>query len=200
MTSLWAPGNAGDNPGSAGNVSGNTSNHSRVCSLYSYLCIYVSMYLYTCPSTHAISGLAAGGACEQIEVRLKMTMVWTQRYTPRPWSSQFGDELGHRNRAYLEIHLEAVIQWTQRYNPGMWSSDFGDPPEGPDRARLDDYLEAVNGRRPGWRHSIHQLVNSQPWECDNVTLPLISHGELADDGRSCREVRRKLNLHSGVNS
>jgi len=27
-----------------------------------YLCIYVSMYLYSYPSTHGISGLAAGGA------------------------------------------------------------------------------------------------------------------------------------------
>jgi len=66
--------------------------------------------------------------------------------------------------------------------------------------RLDEYLEAVDGRRAQCRDSIHQLVNSQLWECDNVTLPLSSHGELADGGRSCREVRRKLKLHSGVNS
>jgi hypothetical protein len=46
----------------------------------------------------------------------------------------------------------------------------------------------------------HQLANSQPWECDNVTLTLSCHGELADGGRSCSEARRKLKLHSGVNS
>jgi len=34
--------------------------------------IYVSMYLYSYPSTHGISGLAAGGAWEQFEVRLKI--------------------------------------------------------------------------------------------------------------------------------
>jgi hypothetical protein len=44
------------------------------------------------------------------------------------------------------------------------------------------------------------FINSQPWECDQATLPLSSHGELAEDGRSCREARRKLKLHSGVNS
>jgi len=57
------------------------------------------------------------------------------------------------------------------------------------------HLEAVIERdwTSTWRRSM-------PWECDNVTLPLSSHGELADGGRSCREVRRKLNLHSGVNS
>jgi len=39
-----------------------------------YLCIYVSMYLYSYLSTHGISGLAAGGDCQQFEVRLKMTI------------------------------------------------------------------------------------------------------------------------------
>jgi len=53
---------------------------------------------------------------------------------------------------------------------------------------------------PGAETVFHQLVNSQPWECDKVTLPLSSHGELADGGRSCMEACRKLKLHSGVNS
>jgi len=35
---------------------------THVFSLYSQLCINVSMYLYSYPSTHVISGLAAGGA------------------------------------------------------------------------------------------------------------------------------------------
>jgi len=48
--------------------------------------------------------------------------------------------------------------------------------------------------------TIHQLVNLQLWECDNVTLPLSCQGELVDGSRSCREVRSKLKLHSGVNS
>ena len=43
-------------------------------SLYSHLCIYVSMYLYSNLSTHGISGLAAHGDCQQFEVRLKMTI------------------------------------------------------------------------------------------------------------------------------
>jgi len=45
----------------------------------------------------------------------------------------------------------------------------------------------------------HQLVNSHPWECDKVTLPLSSHGELADGGRSCMEAHRRLKLHSRGN-
>jgi hypothetical protein len=40
-----------------------------------------------------------------------------------------------------------------------------------------------------------QLINSQPWEYDKVTLPLNSHGELADSGRLFREAHGKLMLH-----
>ena len=39
-----------------------------------YRYIYELMYLYTYPSTHSISELAAGGAWEQVEVHLKMTI------------------------------------------------------------------------------------------------------------------------------
>ena len=46
----------------------------QVFRLYSPLCINVSMYLYSYPSTHGISALAAGGAWEQFEVHLKMTI------------------------------------------------------------------------------------------------------------------------------
>jgi len=148
--------------GSAGNMSGSTSNHSHVFSLYSHLCIYVSMYLYSYPSTHAISGLAAGGAWEQFEVRLKMMIEWTQRYTPRPWSRDFGDALGGGNRAYLEIHLEAVmervwgyalgghdrvnfqavIELVRRYTWRQRSSKFGDALGGRDRSSLEMHWEA----------------------------------------------------------
>ena len=186
------------------------------------------MYLYSYPSTHGISGLAAGGAWEQFEVRLKMTIDWTQRYTQRPWPSEFGNAVGGRNRAYLEIHLEAMIVRTwrpwlnefggrnraslelhleavieryRRWTWRPWSTEFGDALEavikrvwrwtwrlwscefgGRDRVRLDEYLEAVDGRLTGCWDSIHRLVNSQPWECDKVTLPSSSHGELADGG------------------
>jgi len=34
---------------------------------------------------------------------------------------------------------------------------------------LGEYMEAVDGRRNVCRDSIHQLDNSQLWECDNMT-------------------------------
>ena len=61
-------------------------------------------------------------------------------------------------------------------------------------------MMALDGWRAGCCESIHQLGKSQPWEWDNVTLPLSSHRELADGVRSYSEVRRKPKLHSGVNS
>jgi len=63
--------------------------------------IYVSVYLYSYQSTHGISGLAAGGAWEQIEVHLKMTIEWTQRYTPKLWSTEFGDAVRGREQASM---------------------------------------------------------------------------------------------------
>ena len=88
--------------------------------------IYVSRYLYSYPSIHAISGLAAGGAWEQFEVRLKMKIQWTQIYTPRPWSRDFGDALGGSDQPYWEMHLEAVISHIWRCIWKPWSSVFGD--------------------------------------------------------------------------
>ena len=79
--------------------------------------------------------------------------------------------------ASLEMHMEAVIvrNWT-----GSW------------RRSMDS--------APGAETVFHSLVNSQLWECDKVTLPLSSHGELADGGRLCMPASRMLKLHSGVNS
>ena len=112
-TRLGAPWSAGDKPGSAGDESASTLNHSSGVSekqhllwercwcdwkslllviiqrflklLYSVcILIYGSMYLYSYPSSHSISGLSAGGASEQFEKLLQMTIECTQRYSPRP--------------------------------------------------------------------------------------------------------------------
>jgi len=94
--------------------------------------IYVSMCLDSCPSTHGISGLAADGASEQFEVRLKMTIQWTQRYTPRPWSSKFEDAIGDRDWVNSEMHWEAIIErvlictWSPRpseLKQALWGRD-----------------------------------------------------------------------------
>jgi len=77
------------------------------------------------------------------------------------------------------MHLQAVIErvWKCTWRP--WSSEFDDALGRHHQARVEEYLEAVNRRHTGCWHSIHPLVNSQPWECDEVTLPLSSHGGMA---------------------
>jgi len=109
---------------------GSTSNHTLVFSLYSYLCIYVAMYLYTYPSTHAISGLAAVSRIytPHHPVHLRYPCISVQppslledildrarlRCTWRLGLSELRDALGGRDRASLEMRLEAMIVRTCR--------------------------------------------------------------------------------------
>jgi len=104
--------------------------------------IYVSMYLYSYPSTHGISGLAAGGACEQFKVRLKITLEWTHWSTPRPWSSQFGDAIADLDWVNSEMHCGAVMEWVWRCAWRPRSSELRDALRGGDRGSLEMHLEA----------------------------------------------------------
>jgi len=86
--------------------------------------IYLSMYLCSYPSTHGISGLPACSAWEQFELRLKMTMEWTQRYNWRPWWSECGEALGGREQVNTEVNLEDVIKrvWRCMWRPPSCNS------------------------------------------------------------------------------
>jgi len=122
--------------------------------------------------------------------------------TCRPWSSESRDSLGGRDRVNLEMHSEIVIERVWRCScegrnqvslemhleaviEGVWRYALG----GHDRVNLQAVIERVRrytwrlwSSEVGWvlgggrwtvrRDSIHQLVNSRPWECDKVTLPL----------------------------
>jgi len=128
------------------------------------VCILIHVSIYPCiniatKSTHGISGLAAGGASEQFEVRLKMTMEWTQRWTWRPWSSKVGDKLGGRDPATLEMHFEADITCIERWNWRPWSSKFGDALRGWDRVNSEMPLDAMIGWvwRRSWRRRSSEL-------------------------------------------
>jgi len=97
------------------------------------------MYRYSYPSTHSISGLAAGSTWELIKVRLKMTIKWTQRYAPSLWSCEYGAALG----GHVHGNLEAVIERVWRYTCRPYSIEFGDASGGHDRVRLEMHLEAM---------------------------------------------------------
>jgi len=209
------------------------------------------MYLYSYQSTtqrytprpwSSEFGDALGGHDRvSLEMHLEAEVEWTQRCTLRPWSSEFRDALGGRDRVNWELHLEAVMErvWRCTWRPRSsqlraalggrdrvrlemhleaeidrvwrctgrpWSSKFGDAlVAGYDGARLEEYLEefdkeAVGRRRARCWDSIHRLVNSKPWECDEVTLPLKLIWRTVCWRWIGREVCRKLKLHSGVNS
>jgi len=84
-----------------GNAAGAPGNHSYNLSFNGFQNSWVqfvvwSRYLYSYPSTHGISGVAAGGTWEQFEKCLRMTIKWTQRDTPRLWLSNFWDALWRR--------------------------------------------------------------------------------------------------------
>jgi len=135
-----------------------------------------------------------------LEVQMEIEIEWVQRCTGKPGSSEFGDALWGRDGASFDMLWEAIIDQVCRCTLRPWSSEFRDALWGRNRGSRDEYMEPVDGRRAGCWDSFHQFVNSQPWECDNVTLTFSGHGERSNGGRSCREARRKLKLHSGVNS
>jgi len=131
------PGSANHKPGSTDDKLGSTSNHCRAvwgkphvwercwCAWNSWLLLiiqrffqrmysvgilnYAFMYLYSYPSTHSISGLPRRGAWERIEVHLRMTVEWTQRYTTMSSSSEIVDGLWGREQVIPEKHLESLI-------------------------------------------------------------------------------------------
>jgi len=162
----------------AGTKSGSTSNDSRavweeqhvlweccLCTWKSYLllivqwfsklmysvCILINkfMYLYSYPSTHSISGLAAGSAWEQFEVRRKMTIEWTQICTWWPWLSEIGYAFGGPDSASWEMNLgghnhvnfKAVIEWLGICTVSQWLHEFGYALGGHNRATSKAMIE-----------------------------------------------------------
>jgi len=128
----------------------------------------------------------AGRNRASLETHLDTVMERVWRCTWRPWLSEFGDALGGCDWASLEIHLEAVIERVWRYTWRPWSSEIGGVLGG--------------GRWTACWDSINHLVNSQPWECDKVTLPLKRLWRTGWWRSISREVPWKIQLHSGVNS
>jgi hypothetical protein len=111
--------------------------------------IYSSILQYSDQSTHGICGMAARRNCEQFKVCLKMTLEWTQRYTTRPWSSEFGDSHGGRDWASLEMYWKAVIEQVWRCTLRPWSSESGNALGDWDWLNWELHMEA--GIERDWR-------------------------------------------------
>jgi len=141
-----------------------------------------------------------------LEMQVRTEIEWTQRYTLRLSLCVFGDALGGYDWASMDMHLEAEIQWTQRCTLRLWPSKCGDAlVAGDDQARLEECLEVVDlevvdGRHANSNDSIHRVVHSKPWECDEVTLPWKLLRSACWWRWMGREVQRELKLNSELNS
>jgi len=131
------------------------------------------MYLYSYRSAHVISGLAAGGAWEQFEGRLKMTIKWTERNTCTWWLCELRNARGGCNRDSLEMHLdaeimmnsemhlEAMIDWVWRciWRPQSCNSEM----------HMDTVIERVwrwTWRPTSFNSEMHlEAVIERVWRC-----------------------------------
>jgi len=120
--------------------------------------IYVSMYQYSYPSTHAISGLAA--VCRIYTPRHPVHLRYPfdracLRCTWRRRLSELRDAPGGRDWPSLEMHLETEIEWTQKctWRPG--SSELRYAFGGHHRANLQAVIEPV------WRYTW------RPWSSES---------------------------------
>ena len=139
--------------------------NSNVFSLYSHLCIYLHSY----QSTHSIPRLAAGGASEQFEVQLKMTIWWTERYTPRPSPSVLGDALAGREVVNSQMHSDNVIERLWSYSWRTWLRQFEDAYVGHDHTILATVIIPV------WRYSWlpwYSKVRDTLRGCDQASVEL----------------------------
>jgi len=134
-----------------------------IFSLYSPLCIYVSLYVYSYPSTDGISGLAADSASEQFKVHLKMIIEWTEWCTWRWWLNQLGDawvrwylsQFGGHEWVSWEKHCKALIKWVWGCTWRPWWCNLG----GHDWTSLEMLLEGHN------RANLDSVVK-QVWRCE----------------------------------
>ena len=83
---------------------------------------------YPCISVHPLllsNDVLGGRDRASWEMHLEAEIEWTQRYTPRPWSSEFGDALGGRDWVNSEMHLEAITERVWRCTCRLVSSEIG---------------------------------------------------------------------------
>ena len=107
----------------------------------------------SCTSVTLVSPFTLRGS---LTIYLQAVIELHWRFTWRPWSIEFGDELGRRGRVNSEMHFEAVIEQVWRCNWRPRLSELTASLRGRDRVSLDMQLEATIERdwRSTWRRSI----------------------------------------------
>ena len=142
--------------------------------MYSFCILtYVSVYLYSYPAKHSISGRAAEGPWEHFAVHLEMLFGWTQRYPPLPWLNELGEV--NEDQAWVDSHThgEVTIERDCRFTCGAWSTELWDSFRNCDGISLNIYWMAMIERvwRFNYRSKLSQLSDT-PRGHDQVLLEI----------------------------
>ena len=124
-------------------------------------------FRYHCIPIHPpsiLNDVLRGHDRASLRMQLAINIEYTQRYTLRPWSGEFGHAFGDRDRVNWEIHLEAMIDRVWRCTGRPWSSEFGDSLGGRDRSNLDMHWVVMIERvwTCTWRPRSSELTDALP--------------------------------------
>jgi len=137
------------------NTAGTPGNHSYYLSSNDFSnswiqFVFSSMYLYSYPSTHNASGLAAGGIWQEFKVCLTTTIEWTDIFTLKLRSSVIEEAL----RGHAHVNYKDRIEGPGRYTWRLWSCKVADVLGSCDPASLEICtLEAM------------MVLSWRPWLC-----------------------------------
>jgi hypothetical protein len=139
-------------------------------------------YILAIAHSTFVTAISLCSHCYSFVMYLEAVIKLDWRCTRRPRSTDFTDALGAHDQASWEMHLEALIKGVWRCTSRLWSRQIGGVHRG-GRSGGGQWA-VVDARCTGWWDSILQLVNSESWECDKVTVPLKFYGELAGGSQS----------------
>jgi len=138
--------------GNGAGVPGNSSYYLlfKDCSNSGIQFVFTSMYLYSYPSTHSISGLAAGGPWEQFEVRPRWQLRELRDTFRGHDGANFemqsegviehvGDRFACHDRMNLAMHSEITLKGVYRRTSSLWSCKL----QSHHRASLEMHLGAM---------------------------------------------------------
>ena len=129
-----------------------------VCRIYN-LCraFHLGYHIMSVHPPALLQDILAGRDLARLEMHLEAEIEWTERYTPRLWSSEFGDAVGDRGWVNSELHLEAVIVWVCRHTWRPRLSELRCAHPGRDRVSLEMHLEQAMIKRD-WRSTSRRSI------------------------------------------
>jgi hypothetical protein len=129
------------------------------------------------------------------------TMIkWTQIYTSRPWSGEYGDALSRLNQVGSEKQMDTMIQFISRFTPRSTLNNYGYSLAG----RTHVYVEAGIVRVQSYTHRLgsskhNNAVRGHDWVSLVMKLEAIIEHRCSYTGRLLsREFRNVLRSRDGA--